>query len=297
VASSALPSCSRLYDGEVAYADREVGRLLDGLRRAGRLENAYIVFTSDHGENLGEAGLYFEHGPSVHDASLRVPLIVAGPDITPGRDARPIPLQDLAPTLLSLAGVSATEHPAGDGVDQAGRLRAGAAVPQGEERITFAESGSALRVDLTGYPWSGEADGSQCFHDSHWSYCGAPGGTWALQERATEPPLNVRDQHPDVVARFEAARATWPPGELRERSARSTRFKLVERPRLEGGWRRILYDLEADPGETRDVAISHPEVAARLGTALDGWLAATPLPTLQPSELDVEALRNLGYID
>lgn len=297
VASTALPSCSRLYDGEVAYADHEIGRLLDGLRRSGRLRKAYIVFTSDHGENLGEAGLYFEHGPSVHDVSLRVPLIVTGPDIAPGRDSLPIPLQDLAPTLLHLVGVSAPERPVGDGIDQTGRLRGAASGQPAAERITFTESGSALRVDLTRYPWSGDADGIQCFHDSRWSYCGSHGGNWSLRERGTEPQPNVRDQHPDVVARFEAALATWQPGELRERSARTARFKLIERPRLEGGWQRALYDLEADPGETRDVASLHPGIAARLGAALDAWLAATPLPTLEPAERDIEALRNLGYID
>lgn len=297
VASNALTSCSRLYDGEIAYADHEIGRLLDGLRRAGRLRNAYVVFTSDHGENLGEAGLYFEHGPSVHDVSLRVPLIVTGPDIAPGRDALPIPLQDLAPTLLSLVGVRAAESPTADGIDEAARLRGGAAQADAAARITFSESGSALRVDLTRYPWSGDANGIQCFNDARWSYCGTPGGTWALRERGREPRVDVGDQHPDVVARFEAARAAWQPGELRERSARTTHFKLVERPRLEGGWQRALYDLEDDPEESRDVTASHPEVAARLGAALDAWLVATPLPTLAPAERDLEALRNLGYID
>jgi arylsulfatase A-like enzyme len=297
VAEAARASCSALYDAEVAYADSEIGRLLEGLRRAGRLEHAYLVFTSDHGENLGEAGLYFEHGPSVHDASLRVPLVVAGPDVAPGRDARPIVLQDLAPTLLSLAGVPPGAHPPGDGTDQAARVRSAPRPQAPAEGVAFAESGSALRIDYTGRPWSGTADGLQCFHDARWSYCGAPGGAWTLHDREAGAEQDLGAQHPDVVARFEAARAAWQPGELRERSARSTRFKLVAHPQLGGGWRRALYDLETDPGETRDVQAAHPEVAARLGAALDAWLAATPAAELMPSEADVEALRNLGYVD
>ncbi len=297
MSSAALPSCSRLYDAEVAYADSEIGRLIEGLRSAGRLENAYLVFTSDHGENLGEAGLYFEHGPSVHDASLRVPLLMTGPDVAAGRDGLPILLHDLAPTLLGLAGVSAAERPASDGVDQTARVRGAVPAQSQAERIAFAESGSALRVDLTRQVWSGTASAAQCFHDPRWSYCGSPGKDWSLLDRNADVSRDASAEHPDVVARFEAARAAWQPGEVRERSARSNGFKLVERPRLEGGWQRALHDLEADPEETRDVSSAHPETAARLAAALEAWLAATPPPALQPSEADIEALRNLGYVD
>ncbi len=55
----------------------------------------------------GEDGLYYEHGPSVHDASLRVPLVVAGPGIEPRVDRAIARLEDLAPTLLALARVPA----------------------------------------------------------------------------------------------------------------------------------------------------------------------------------------------
>ena len=70
--SAALRQCSRLYDGEIAFVDESIGTLLERLDELGRMDNAIVVLTSDHGENLGEGGLYYEHGPDVLDASLRV---------------------------------------------------------------------------------------------------------------------------------------------------------------------------------------------------------------------------------
>ena len=63
-------------------------------------------------------------------------------------------------------------------------------------------------------------------------------------------------------------------GEANERSARTTRFKLVQAPRPSGGIERRLYDLEADPGETTDVSSLHPEILKSLSRKLDGWLKA-----------------------
>jgi len=109
-----------LYRGEIAWSDSNVGRLLDALARHGRLANAVIVVTSDHGEE------FFEHGNrghrnGLHDEVLRVPLLIvppvgdaAGGDrATAGRpkgcveavDAQ-VSLSDIAPTLLEFAGVS-----------------------------------------------------------------------------------------------------------------------------------------------------------------------------------------------
>jgi hypothetical protein len=80
---------------------------------------------------------------------------------------------------------------------------------------------------------------------------------------------------------------------------RTPRFKLVEYPQLEGGYRRALYDLESDPVELRDVSEAHPEVADRLGRQLDRYTAELPAPTTRPPrsfEQD-EILRSLGYVE
>lgn len=89
------------YDGEVAYADDCVGRLLDGL--AGRAD--VVAVTSDHGESLGEHG-EATHGFLLHEATLRVPLVIRAPGaIEPGtRIPGPNSTRDLPRTLLALSG-------------------------------------------------------------------------------------------------------------------------------------------------------------------------------------------------
>lgn len=96
-----------LYDGEIAYVDREIGRVLDALRARGVLEDTLVVLTSDHGESLGEHEYYFEHGAYAYESTAHVPLIVRGRGIEPGVRTTPASLCDLAPTLLDLLGIPA----------------------------------------------------------------------------------------------------------------------------------------------------------------------------------------------
>jgi arylsulfatase A-like enzyme len=66
------------YDGEIAFVDVQVGRLVAALERLGKLANTWIVVVADHGEAFGEHG-EFGHGLLVYDSTMHVPLIVAGP--------------------------------------------------------------------------------------------------------------------------------------------------------------------------------------------------------------------------
>ena len=95
------------YDGEVAYADQIVGRLLDRLRALGRYDDALIVVTADHGEGLGDHGEE-EHGLFLYDEVMRVPLIVKLPGQEHGGRRSNVPVQhiDLMPTLLAAHGVA-----------------------------------------------------------------------------------------------------------------------------------------------------------------------------------------------
>ncbi len=92
------------YDAEIAYADAQVGRLLSTLQAGGRLENTLVVVMADHGEQLGEHREQ-SHGFFIYDASVQIPLIMAGPGIA----ARVVPDQvrivDVMPTVLDLLGV------------------------------------------------------------------------------------------------------------------------------------------------------------------------------------------------
>jgi len=92
---------ARRYAGEIAYVDREVGRLLAELPDAGR---RLVAAVGDHGEMLGEHGEK-EHGILLYQGSLSVPLILAGPGVTPGkRIEETVGTRGLAATLLRLSG-------------------------------------------------------------------------------------------------------------------------------------------------------------------------------------------------
>ncbi|HYV17791.1 MAG TPA: sulfatase [Verrucomicrobiae bacterium] len=95
-----------LYDGEIAYVDRRVGELVDLLAKHGILDDTVVVVTSDHGEMLGEHDLY-DHKLNLFEPVLRIPMVLRFPKrVAAGqRIASPVMLQDLYPTLLSLAGV------------------------------------------------------------------------------------------------------------------------------------------------------------------------------------------------
>jgi len=95
----------RPYDAEIAYADSQIGRLLDGLRADGRLDDTLVVLTADHGESLGEHGEP-THSSALYDCVLEVPLIMAGPALPAGRVVSGVVrAKDIAPTVLAQAGL------------------------------------------------------------------------------------------------------------------------------------------------------------------------------------------------
>jgi choline-sulfatase len=90
------------YYGSVSYFDDMVGRLLNVLTRTGMNDNTVIVLTSDHGDLLGERGLWYKK--SFYEGSCRVPLIVSAPGIQARRINSDVSLVDLMPGLIDIAG-------------------------------------------------------------------------------------------------------------------------------------------------------------------------------------------------
>jgi arylsulfatase A-like enzyme/Flp pilus assembly protein TadD len=92
------------YDGEVAAADAQIGRLIDYLRRSGRFDSTIVVAVGDHGESLGEHGEQ-QHGFFVYEAAMHIPLIVAGPGVPVRAVPDQVRIVDVMPTILELASV------------------------------------------------------------------------------------------------------------------------------------------------------------------------------------------------
>jgi len=94
------------YYALCSYVDAQFGRVLRKLEEMGEAENTFVIFTSDHGEMLGERRRFSKY--CLYEGSVRVPLILAGPGTPSGMrgtvDDRPAELVDVLPTLLSVAG-------------------------------------------------------------------------------------------------------------------------------------------------------------------------------------------------
>ena len=104
---------ARPYDGEIAFADAEIGRLLGALRERWGEEGLLVIATADHGESLGEHG-ELTHGYSLYDATQRVPLLISGPGVAAGRtQSQPVSLADVGPTILAMAGAPPLEGATG----------------------------------------------------------------------------------------------------------------------------------------------------------------------------------------
>lgn len=98
------PTMVGAYDGEIATADEQIGRLIDHLAATGRLDRTVVVALADHGESLGEHGEE-QHGFFVYDATTRIPLIVAGPGLAPRVVDDQVRIVDVMPTVLELLGI------------------------------------------------------------------------------------------------------------------------------------------------------------------------------------------------
>lgn len=94
------------YWAMIDLIDAQVGRMLEALERTGQLENTIVIFTSDHGEMLGDHGIYLK-GPYFYEPAIRVPLIISWPGVIEEgpRSEALVELMDLAPTLLEAAGL------------------------------------------------------------------------------------------------------------------------------------------------------------------------------------------------
>lgn len=189
-----------LYDGEILFTDAEVGRVLDALAERGSVASGVVALLADHGEHLGEGGLW-DHCLSLSEAELRVPLLVrdrGGPLGGRERWSEPASTLDLVPTLLALAGLAAGED-----------------APVGRDWLAAAGPGEAIAQ------WGP----FRALYRDSWKLV-TNGRSRRLYDLRTDPAAsrNVAREHPDVVAELVARDAARP--EQAARVAAETRAEL-----------------------------------------------------------------------
>ncbi|MDE9450873.1 choline-sulfatase [Aliiroseovarius sp. Z3] len=105
IADEDIRRSRRAYFANISYLDDKVGEMLDVMERT--RQDAIILFVSDHGDMLGERGLWFKM--NFYEGSARVPLMISAPDLAPGLIETPVSTLDVTPTLADLAGISLDE--------------------------------------------------------------------------------------------------------------------------------------------------------------------------------------------
>ncbi len=152
----------RAYFANISYIDARVGELLAVLDACGLSETTAILFTSDHGDMLGERGLWFKM--SFRDPAARVPLTLAAPGLAPARIDTPVSLLDVLPTLAELAGADTAGLPC----DGTSLLPVAAGDARGPVPMEYAAEGStAPMVALRDGRWKLTAsdDAAPTLHD------------------------------------------------------------------------------------------------------------------------------------
>jgi tetratricopeptide (TPR) repeat protein len=177
----------RPYDGEVAYTDQQIGRLLDAVAKWS--PNALVAVLSDHGEAFGEHGEY-AHGVFLYDTTMRVPFLVAGPGVPAGvRVKQQVRTIDLLPTVLELVAKQAPAQVQGSSL---------VAMIKGQERA-LPSYGETMFPRLN-MGWSE----LRSVRTNQWKYIRAPEAE--LYDLSQDPgeTKNVAAAHPDRVRDFDA---------------------------------------------------------------------------------------------
>ncbi|TBR20221.1 hypothetical protein EPO66_00180, partial [bacterium] len=107
------------YDRKIRFVDEQVGLIFDWLKKDGLDKNTLIILMADHGESLGEHGLYFDHAKTLYDELLKVPLIIHFPKIRLNNKKirQQVRLMDVVPTIVDMLNINKKKIPVNfDGV-------------------------------------------------------------------------------------------------------------------------------------------------------------------------------------
>ncbi|MFK7692740.1 sulfatase [Paenibacillus sp. HJGM_3] len=131
------------YYTMVQLIDEQLGIILDQLDRLGLRDNTIVIFTSDHGEMLGDHSIGMK-GPLVYEGVTHIPMLIRYPEgFAPCQVTECVSLIDLLPTILDFAGID--DHVRRDGISLKPALQQGAALPRSGVRIEYKEEPERIR--------------------------------------------------------------------------------------------------------------------------------------------------------
>ena len=180
----------RAYMGNISYVDDWTGRLRSTLEALGAADDTVIVLLADHGDMLGERGLWYKM--NFFEWSTRIPLVVHAPDrFRPRRVATPVSLVDVLPTLVDLAG--------GDPAD-GGDVLAGASL------VPLCEGADEDRTVIGEYTAEGAVAPIVMIRRGRWKFVHCPADPDQLYDLDADPDerTNLAASQPDVTAAFRA---------------------------------------------------------------------------------------------
>jgi arylsulfatase A-like enzyme len=188
-----------MYAAELHSADREIGRLLEAAQAAAR-GGLVVAVTADHGESLGEHGIYYGHR-GLYEPQLRVPLIVHLPGGPAQRASERVSTLDVAPTLAELLDVELGEPVSG--VSLAGKVRDGVEVAALPDRVHVYQNARNQGVAVRSGPWKlivGLEPGNPLY-----------GGPPELYDLARDPgeTHDLAAEHPERVAELMVWLEPW----------------------------------------------------------------------------------------
>jgi choline-sulfatase len=220
-----IKRAKRAYYGSVSYVDDCIGRLLETLEDAGLAENTIVIFSGDHGDMLGERGLWYKM--SYFESSVRVPMLINYPKrFTPHRVTQNVSTLDLLPTICDLVGTKPSPYLPMDGISM---------LPHLEGR----EGHDTVIAEYTG---EGTVRPMMMIRRGDWKYITCPADEPQLYNLARDPKeldnlarfRKIAPQTPEqeeareVFHKFEAeAHARWDFDEITEKVLLSQRTRRV----------------------------------------------------------------------
>lgn len=253
------------YDGEIRFADEEIGKLLKGLKRLNLYDNTIIIFSADHGEYFGEHGLYFIHGGFPFEPAIRVPLIIKYNNIPHKTIHQQVQHIDIMPTVLDLLHIKTPSTIEGKSLLPL--------IKREEYHSPYTFSEIYFEIPSMVY----------CIRTERWKLIYIPGDIDEMIKKREDWAL---EEHLDLYHILDLYHM-W-----------HTFFNEVKPAKY------MLYDLKNDPEERHNLAATESDTLEFLRAELNIWLnQASPKSKFMEQVINqererekIERLRSLGYI-